>query len=284
MILLGAHVSTSGGVFNAPQSGEALGCTAIQIFTKNQRQWSAPPLPDPDITAYFEALAKTNIRSVVSHDSYLINMASPDPAMRSKSTAAFIDEIKRAHLLKLNGLVFHPGSHMGAGEAEGIQNQVQSLVEAVEKTPGCRVPLLIEATAGQGTNLGHRFEHLRDLLEGLEKAGIGFAGVCLDTCHLFGAGYDIRNKKAYAHTLKTFNAVVGLKYVKCIHFNDSINPLGSRKDRHDNIGKGLLGREAFRLFLADKRFKDVPKILETPGGDEFYKKDLKLLRGLLRKK
>lgn len=284
MLLLGAHVSTSGGVKNAPANGAALGCTAIQIFAKNQRQWSAAPLTDGEISEYFTALGKTGIKSVVSHDSYLINLASPDAAMRSKSVEAFVDEMERAALLKLDGIVFHPGSHMGSGEEKGISALVQSLAEAVDKAPGARVPLLIEATAGQGNGLGYRFEHLRDMLEGLDKKKIPFAGVCLDTCHVFGAGYDLRDKAGYDRTLAAFDGIVGLGRLKCIHFNDSKIPFGSRKDRHENIGKGEIGKEAFKLFLLDKRLENVPKILETPGGDEWYERDLKLLKGMVKKR
>jgi deoxyribonuclease IV len=280
MLLLGAHVSTSGGVQRAPQNGESLGCTAIQIFTKNQRQWAAKPLSEEEINAYFEALKKTAIRAVVAHDTYLINMASPDPATQKKSTDAFIEEIKRAALLKLDGLVLHPGSHLGAGEGKGIALMAESLNRAAEETGNCGVRILIETTSGQGTNLGYKFEHLRDMLAGLKDADR--FGVCLDTCHMFTSGYSIATEKEYSESMKKLDAIIGLGKVGCIHVNDSKQPYLSRKDRHENIGRGLIGKKGFSLLMNDKRFEAVPKILETPGGDEWYKKDLKLLKSLIR--
>lgn len=282
MLLLGAHVSTSGGVQQAPLNGEALGCTAIQLFTKNQRQWAAPPLSDEAIVHYFENLKKSSIQSVVAHDTYLINMASPDPEMRKKSTLAFIDEIKRADSLKLQGLVFHPGSHLGAGEAKGISLLAQSLDEVCRSTPNSRLKILIETTAGQGTNLGSRFEHLRDML-GAVRNSARF-GICADTCHMFTAGYSIADKDHYSDTMKRLDSLIGLDRLGCFHLNDSKQPFGSNKDRHENIGNGFIGKAGFGLLLNDDRFETVPKILETPGGDEWYARDLKLLRGLIKKK
>ncbi|MFH0920780.1 MAG: deoxyribonuclease IV [Fibrobacterota bacterium] len=279
-MLLGAHVSTAGGVDKSPLNGQAIGCTAIQIFTKNQRQWSANPLSGPEVVAYSANVKESGIASVVAHDSYLINMASPDPAMRKKSITAFIDEIQRADLLHLQGLVFHPGSHMGEGEDKGVARMAQSLNQAAAEAGGS-VPLLFETTAGQGTNLGWRFEHLRDMLAGLKTPGR--YGVCLDTCHLYGAGHDLTTEAAYAATLAEFDRIVGLSRVRCIHINDSKQPLGSRKDRHDNIGAGFMGETAFRLIMNDPRFENVPKILETPGGDEAYVKDMKTLNKLVKK-
>jgi deoxyribonuclease-4 len=279
MLLLGAHVSTSGGVFNAPVNGKNLGCTAIQIFTKNQRQWAARPLMDEEVSAYFERLKETEIRSVVAHDTYLINMASPEEKTRKKSTLAFIEEVQRADRLKLNGLVFHPGSHLGEGEKKGIACLVKSLNQVLAKTAGSRVPLLIEVTAGQGSNLGYKFEHMRDILDGVRDRKR--FGVCLDTCHMYGAGYDIKTRAAYDQTMGNLNNIIGLNNVKCIHLNDTKHELDSRKDRHDNIGKGTLGREPFKYILKDSRFDKVPKVLETPGGEEAYRKDLALLRRLV---
>jgi deoxyribonuclease IV len=281
-MLLGAHVSTAGGVSQAPQNGRALSCTAIQLFTKNQRQWSAPPLADAEIADYFAALSDSGIRCVVAHDTYLINMASPDPAMRMKSTDAFIDEIRRADALKLEAINFHPGSHLGAGETQGIAWLAESLNQAAEETAGSSVRLLIENTSGQGTNLGSTFEQIRDMLASFrDKKRFG---VCLDTCHLFSAGYDLTTEKAYADTFKKFDAIIGMAAIGCIHMNDSKQPFGSHKDRHDNIGKGFIGKKCFAMIMRDKRLENVPKILETPGGDEWYAKDLKVLRTLAKAK
>jgi len=279
-MLLGAHVSTSGGLDRAPLNGKAIGCTAIQIFTKNQRQWSASPIGDAEAGLYFKNLKTSGIEAVVSHDSYLINMASPDPVMRKKSVTAFIDEIRRAELLRLQGLVFHPGSHMGAGEGNGVARMVESLNAALSEAGGS-VALLFETTSGQGTNLGWRFAHLRDMLAGVSSPSR--FGVCLDTCHLHGAGYDLTRQSAYEKTLSELDCEVGLVRVRCIHVNDSKHPLGSRKDRHDNIGKGLMGHAVFKFIMNDARFRSVPKILETPGGDEAYIQDMKTLRKLVKK-
>ncbi|MBL8028594.1 MAG: deoxyribonuclease IV [Fibrobacteres bacterium] len=281
-MLLGAHVSTAGGVHYAPENGVNLGCTAIQIFAKNQRQWTAKPLSPEEVKLYLDNLAKTDIKSVVSHDSYLINMASPDAAMRSKSTAAFVDEIERAKLLKLDGIVFHPGSHMGEGDAKGIATISKSLDEAIEKSGGKKGPmLLIETTAGQGTNLGSRFEHIRDIIASVKEPSR--FGVCVDTCHLFGAGYSLADSESYKSSFAEFDKIIGLDRIKCFHINDSKQPLSSHKDRHDNIGSGLIGNDAFKMLMNDPRFENVPKILETPGGDEAYMKDLKLLRSFVKK-
>ncbi|OGJ88416.1 MAG: hypothetical protein A2268_02730 [Candidatus Raymondbacteria bacterium RifOxyA12_full_50_37] len=282
MVLLGAHVSASGGVSNAPLNGKNLGCTAIQLFSKNQRQWSAPPLSDDETAAYFTNLKASGIVSVVAHDTYLINLGSPDTEMREKSLHAVIDEIKRANKLKLNGIVFHPGSHMGAGDAQGIRFVVSSLNRAVDETPDCTAPILIETTAGQGTNLGHTFEHIRDMLAGVKDKSR--FGVCYDTCHTFCAGYDIRTAETYKATMEKFNSIIGLSNLKCIHMNDTDYELGSKKDRHQNIGKGVIGKAAFGFFMNDPRFQNVPKILETPGGDEWYARDLKTLKGLMKTK
>jgi len=281
-MLLGAHVSTAGGVHFAPINGKALGCTAIQIFSKNQRQWAAKPLSAEEIKLFAENLSATDIESVVAHDSYLINMASPDIAMRKKSIAAFIDEIERANALQLNGIVFHPGSHLGKGISEGIRLLCDSLNEATEKTAKSRVRLLIETTAGQGSNLGNSFEQIRDMLAGLKESKR--FGVCVDTCHLFGAGYSITTADDYTQAFAAFEKTIGVSRIECFHVNDSKQPFDSRKDRHDNIGEGLMGLEGFRLLMNDSRFDKIPKILETPGGDEAYAKDLALLRSLTAKK
>jgi deoxyribonuclease IV len=282
MLLLGAHVPTSGGVSKAPLNGQALGCTAIQIFTKNQMQWSAAPFTDEEVLAYFENLEKSGIKSVVSHDSYLINLASPEAAKREQSLTAFIDEIRRADRLKLDGLVFHPGSHMGAGEAQGIALLVETLNQATETAADSRVRLLIEGMSGQGTNLGYKFEHLRDILGGVRRKDR--FGICIDTCHLFGAGHSIATKEEYAETFRALDQIVGLEEVRCIHLNDSKHPKGSRKDRHEHIGLGLIGKAGFGLLLRDPRFAKVPKVIETEDVDDWHSKDLKSLRALIKKK
>jgi len=280
MPLLGAHVSTSGGVNKAPGNGKNLGCEAIQVFTRNQMQWRARPLSEQDIAAFREGLKECSIQATVSHDSYLINLGSHEPVTLQKSLDAFADEIERCERLGIPFLVFHPGAHVGCGEAAGLQRIVGSLNAVLRQKPGYKTQVLLENTAGQGTNLGYRFEHLAEILAKTEDPNR--LGVCLDTCHLFAAGYDLRTLSTYEATFQEFDAIVGLGRVKAFHLNDSKKSLGSRVDRHENIGKGGLGLEPFRFLLNDPRFAEFPMLLETPGGDEAYRNDLKTLRSLKR--
>ncbi len=257
----------AGGVENAPLSGQKVGCAAMQIFTKNSNQWRAKPLEEKSIAAYRENLAASGISFVASHDSYLINMGSPDAAMREKSLHAFVDEIERASLLGINHLVFHPGSHMGAGEAEGLAHVADCMNEAVKRTlKQSGVILTIETTAGQGTNLGHKFEHIAFLIEKMKNKKR--VGVCFDTCHVFAAGYELRTEEGYAVTWKEFDRVIGIENLKMFHINDSKKDFGSRVDRHEQLGKGFLGEKPFELLVNDKRFVDIPMVLETPKGKD----------------
>jgi deoxyribonuclease IV len=278
MPLLGAHVSTSGGVDKAPGNGKSLGCEAIQVFTRNQMQWRARPLSDREIAAFREGLKECSIRAAVSHDSYLINLGSHEPVVLQKSLDAFADEIERCEQLGIPFLVFHPGSHVGSGEAAGLQRIAESLNAVLGLKPKHKTQVLLENTAGQGSNLGYRFEQLAEILEKTENPNR--LGVCLDTCHLFAAGYDLRTLSTYEATFQEFDAIVGLERVKAFHLNDSKKGLGSRVDRHENIGKGELGLEPFRFLLNDPRFACLPMLLETPGGDEAYRIDLTTLRSL----
>jgi deoxyribonuclease IV len=278
MPLLGAHVSTSGGVDKAPVNGKSLGCEAIQVFTRNQMQWRARPLSELQIAGFREGLKECSIQTTVSHDSYLINLGSHEPVTLQKSLDAFADEIERCEQLGIPLLVFHPGSHVGAGEAAGLQRIVDSLNAVLNRKPKYRTQVLLENTAGQGSNLGYRFEHLGEILAKTENADR--LGVCLDTCHLFASGYDLRTRSSYEATFEQFDAIVGLGRVKVFHLNDSKKSLGSRVDRHENIGKGQLGLEPFRFLLNDPRFAGLPMLLETPGGDEAYRIDLTTLRSL----
>ncbi len=281
--LLGAHMSISEGLYKAFLRGKEVGCTTIQIFTKNSNQWKVKDLTEEEILKFKQAQKETGISPVVAHDSYLINLGSPDRELLQKSREAFLIELKRCDQLDIPYLVMHPGSHVGAGESEGIRRIAESLNWALEKTPGSRVMILLENTAGQGTNLGYRFEHLAEILERVEEKPR--FGVCLDTCHLLAAGYDIRTEQGYQRTLQEFDGIVGLSRVKAIHVNDSKKGLGCRVDRHEHIGEGCLGLEAFRCFLKDERFKEVPKILETPKDKkneaESDRKNLNRLRELL---
>ena len=225
-----------------------------------------------------DGIKECGIQATVSHDSYLINLGSHDPVTLQKSLDAFADEIERCEQLGIPFLVFHPGSHVGAGEAAGLQRIVDSLNAVLGQKPKYRTRVLLENTAGQGSNLGYRFEQLGEILAKTENPKR--LGVCLDTCHLFASGYDLRTRSTYEATFREFDAIVGLGRVKVFHLNDSKKSLGSRVDRHENIGKGELGLEPFRFLLNDPRFAGLPMLLETPGGDEAYRIDLTTLRSL----
>ncbi|MBN2029189.1 deoxyribonuclease IV [bacterium] len=279
MGLLGAHVSIGGGLEKSVQCGEELGCESIQIFSKNQRQWKAAPLSDESAALFRSHFQKSDIRSVVIHDSYLINLASPDIHMLNKSRDAFLDEMNRADQLDVPFLVFHPGSHMKTGEEAGLRCIVESLEHVLSKQPDGRVQLLLETTSGQGDHLGYCFEQLAKIISLVSRKDR--LGVCYDTSHTFESGYDIRTERVYEETFEQFDRIIGLDLLKVFHLNDSKTDLGSRVDRHENIGEGFLGLEPFRFLVNDRRFVDHPMILETPGGDIFYKKNLELLRSLV---
>lgn len=281
-MLIGAHMSISEGLYKAFLRGKEVGCTTIQIFTKNSNQWKAKDLTEEEILKFKETQKETGINPVVVHDSYLINLGSPEKELLQKSREAFLVELKRCEQLSIPYLVMHPGSHLGAGESEGIKQIAESLNWAMENTKGYQTQVLLENTAGQGTNLGYRFEHLAEILEQIEEKAR--FGVCLDTCHTLAAGYDIRTEEGYHKTLDAFDQIVGLARIKAFHVNDSKKGLGSRVDRHENIGEGCLGLDVFRCLLHDKRFSKIPKILETPKDKkneaESDRKNLNRLREL----
>lgn len=279
-LLLGAQMSIAGGVDLAPLRGQEVGCRAIQLFTKSSNQWRARPLPPEEIERYRANLQATGITQAVAHDSYLINLASTDPALHQRSMAAFLEELERAEALGIPYLVTHPGAHMGAGEEAGLRQVSNGLRELLKRTKGYRVQVVLETTAGQGTSLGHRFEQIAILLDqiGLPER----TGVCLDTCHIFAAGYDIRTPDGYADVLGTFDQVVGLSRLKVIHLNDSKKDLGCRVDRHEHIGKGAIGLEAFRCLVTDPRLRGLPMILETPKDGDFVSADRRNLKTLRR--
>lgn len=277
-MLLGAHVPTAGGLARAPAHGDAIGATAVQIFTRNQVQWRARPIADDEAAAFRAARAASGVRTVLAHASYLVNLASPDEELRARSRAAFTADLERCHALEIPYLVFHPGAHMGAGEAAGLRALVDSLDRILEQADGLRVMPLIEVTAGQGSTLGGRFEHVAEALARVRRPER--LGVCLDTCHLFAAGYDIATADGYEHTFAQLERLVGCERVRACHLNDAKKGLGSRLDRHAPIGEGTLGVDVFRRLLRDPRLQDRPMVLETPGGLEGWKRELALLREL----
>jgi deoxyribonuclease-4 len=262
--MFGSHLSISGGMHNALLKGKELGCETVQVFTKNQKQWKCAPLGDGDICEWKAHCKRLKFNHTVSHDSYLINLASPDEGMWRKSVELFVEEVARCEALGIPYLVTHPGAHMGAGEAAGIDRIVAALNVVLDSTPSAKgVTVCLEATAGQGSSIGHRLEHLAEIL-GRVNAPKRF-GVCLDTAHLFAAGYDYRGRR-YAGFRKELDQTVGLSRVKVLHLNDSKKDLGTRVDRHDHIGRGFIGLEGFKPWVRDDAFRDVPKILETEKG------------------
>ncbi|HEY6191424.1 MAG TPA: deoxyribonuclease IV [Bacteroidota bacterium] len=277
--LIGAHESIAGGIETAFERGDRAGCRTLQVFTKNSNQWRAKPLSEEAIANYKTAASKSTIRPVVAHDSYLINLCATDLSILEKSREAFIDELQRCDALGIPYLNFHPGAHMGAGEEEGIKKIVESLNQAHEATQGFKVMSVLETTAGQGSAIGHRFEQLRAIIDEVDDPAR--MGVCIDTCHIFAAGYDIRSNEAYQKTITEFDQIVGLRRLVAIHINDSKKPLGSKVDRHEHIGKGEIGKEGFRCLMKDERLAQIPKILETPKGEDLKEDRMNL--ALLRK-
>jgi deoxyribonuclease-4 len=281
--LLGAHTSINGGVSNAVDLAEKLQFTAMQIFTKNNNRWFAKPLTREEINNYKTKLTGSKIQFVVAHDCYLINLCAKDDIMLVKSREAFIDELQRCEQLGIQHLNFHPGAHLGLGEEDGIKLIAESLNIAHLKTPGFKVKSMLEVTAGQGTSIGYRFEQLRKIIDLVDENSR--MTVCIDTAHVFAAGYDIKDPDNYDKVIKEFDSVIGLGRLQCFHMNDSKKQLGSRVDRHEHIGEGFIGLEGFKNIMNDKRIAHVPKILETPKGKEQLEdiKNLNTLRKLIKK-
>lgn len=281
MGLLGAHVSVKDGVDLAPERARSLGCDSMQIFTRNQMQWKSREMGEDEVERFKNNVKEFGIKRVMAHDSYLINLSATDENTLRMSKEAFADELGRASRLGIDYLVFHPGSHLGAGESKGIRSVSENVRKIIEKSGEGGARLLFETTAGQGSNLGFSFEQMSALLEGVGMEDR--TGVCFDTCHSFAAGYDLVTKGGYEKTFELFDQIIGLKMLYAFHVNDSKGGQGSRLDRHDNIGKGKLGKAAFALLVNDRRFAEHPMVLETPGGDEGYREDLSALRSLIKK-
>ena len=279
--LLGAHMSIAGGVDKAFLEGQKAGCDVMQIFTKSSRQWAAQPYTKEEIQSYHANQKETGIATVIAHDSYLLNLGSPDEALQKKSVRAFIDEMERCETLSIPYLIAHPGAHVGSGEDAGIKTISRSLDEIHAACRGYKVRIALEITAGQGSNLGYRFEQIHDMIDAAKESDR--LRVCFDTEHAFAAGYDIRNKEGYERTFGEFDETIGLKLLAAFHLNDSKKEFHSRVDRHEHIGKGHIGVEAFRLLMNDQRFWGIPMCLETPKGPDLKEdlENLTLLRSLV---
>ncbi len=277
----GAHMSIAGGFSKAVDRAEQAGCDSVQIFTKNNNQWRAKPIEDDQVEQFAARLSETGIGPVVAHDSYLINLASPVDELWEKSINAFRIELERCEQLGIPFLVTHPGSFVKSTEEEGIQRIAQALNRVHTDLPGVRVMTLLETTAGQGSAIGHKFEQLARIIEKVSTPER--VAYCLDTCHIFAAGYEIRTDDGYQETMDSFDSILGLDNIKAFHFNDSKRELGSRVDRHDHIGAGEIGLEGFRHFVNDKRFDDRPALLETPKSDDLHEdvENLERLRSLI---
>lgn len=278
----GAHQSISGGVFNAVFLGQKAGCDTIQMFNKSSNQWRAKKLAGEEVDKFFKAIEETGVTVATSHTSYLINIASPDKELNAKSYAALKEEMERCNLLKIPNLVMHPGSHVGTGEEAGLKRIADNINKMFDELSDNQCCLLLETTAGQGSHLGSKFEQLAWIISQIEQAQ--HIGVCLDTCHVFAAGYPLSEPSDYKKTMKQFDEIIGLDRLRIIHMNDSQKPFASQRDRHEHIGKGCIGLEAFRNIVNDTKLKKVPKILETPKGEDVTEdvENLRVLRSLVK--
>ena len=283
-MLFGAHESIAGGVFTAIERGLKATCDTIQMFNKANNQWRAKKLSAEEIDKFFGLIESTGVTASVSHTSYLINIASPDNALNEKSYAALKEEMERCNLLRIPNLVFHPGSHVGSGEEVGMDTIAKNVNKLFDElgTDNSET-LLLETTAGQGSNLGYTFEQIAYMIDKVENNTM--LGVCMDTCHIFAAGYALSDAKGYKQTMKQFDDIVGLDRLKIIHMNDSKKEFGSKRDRHEHIGKGFIGLDGFSNIVNDPKLKNIPMILETPKEEDLAEdiENLKVLRGLVKK-
>ncbi len=280
---LGAHMSIAGGLQLAPERGKKAGCGVIQIFTQNSNQWKGKMPTDSDVALFREKWEEAGLHDIVSHDIYLVNLAAaPGSEVREKSIAAFGEEMERCSRLGISKIVMHPGSHLGEGEGIGIRRVCEAFDQLFASTPDFTGQVLLETTAGQGSNLGYTFEHLAGIIDG--SAFPDRFAICFDTCHTFAAGYDLTTLESYELVWAEFDRIVGINRLACFHINDSKKGLSCRVDRHEHIGLGAMGLEPFRFIMNDSRFATIPKILETPKGDndEMDEVNLKVLRGLIK--
>jgi deoxyribonuclease-4 len=276
--LVGAHISIAGGFYKAVERAETIGCTTMQIFTKNNKSWFGAKITDEEVREFKAAMRKSNLSKIMVHTSYLINIASAKPDVERRSITALKHELHRCEQLGIPYLVLHPGSHLGAGEEKGIKKVSKNLDKVLAYANG-KTKILLETMAGQGTNIGKTFKEIKAIISGCKYKKL--LGVCLDTCHIFSAGYDIGNAEKYEEVMKQFSKIIGITRLKAIHLNDSKTACGSCKDRHENLGKGKIPRKAFSLIMNDKRLEKVPKVLETPDSD-LYEKEIKMLRQILK--
>lgn len=281
MDYLGAHMSIAGGIYNAPERGAAIGCGVIQVFTQNTNRWQGKPISDADAQLFRRKWQETGLHDIVSHDIYLINLAAPPGELRDKSVAGFQEEMRRCARLGIGRIIMHPGSSPGESEQIGLDRIIEAFDFLFSATPEFPGHVLLETTAGQGSNLGYRFEHLKEIM--VRSAFPERFGVCIDTCHVFAAGYDISTEDGYNRTFEEFDRIIGVDRIEAFHLNDSKKGANSRVDRHEHIGQGALGITPFRLLVNDPRFATVPKLLETPKGDndEMDVVNLSTLRNLM---
>ncbi len=275
--LIGAHVPATGGLSQGINKGKLMGCTAVQVFTSSPQQWKSKPITDEMSDSFKAACKETNISHVISHDSYLINLCAPDPEKRAQSIDGMKGEVERCAKYGIRYVVSHMGAHVGQGEDVGLDAVVESVTRVLDETPDT-VTICMETTAGQGTALMAKFDHLAFVLEKLK--GHPRLAVCLDTCHVFVAGYDLRTVESFSKTFDAFDRIIGFDKLKVVHCNDSKKGLGSRVDRHANLGAGEIGMEAFRLLVNDKRFENIPILIETPTDNEGHEKDIATLLSL----
>lgn len=280
--LLGSHMSIAGGMHTAFARAERAGCATMQVFTKNNTRWSAPPYEEGTAERFRAEAARSGIDPVYAHATYLINLCAPDAAVLARSRDALADELARCALLGIAGLIVHPGAHMGRGETEGIRLIADSLNAVHERTRGCGALTVLETTAGQGTSVGYRFDQLGAIIAHVEEKER--TAVCIDTCHLFAAGYDIGTTEGWNATLREFADAIGFPRLAAVHVNDSRRERGSRVDRHEHIGRGMIGLEGFRMLMNDPRLERVPKILETAKSEDMHEdvENMALLRSLMR--
>lgn len=275
-LLIGAHTSAAGGVHNALLEGKSIGATTVQLFTSNQKQWKGRQFTQEEIDLWKETLKETGLKEVMSHDSYLINLGSPDPEGLEKSRKAFAEEAHRCVTLGVSYLNFHPGAALKEDPQLCLDLICESLLKVEKIISGSNLTLLLETTAGQGSSVGCKFEEIAYIIH--QVKGKVPVGVCIDTCHIFAAGYDIRDKKGWNQTLETFDSLIGLKFLRAFHLNDSAKGLGTRVDRHKPLGEGEIGIDCFKFLMQDPRTREIPKYLETPGGPPQWEKEIKMLR------